>query len=146
MNGFFFTMCIAQHLGILERLRDIPSVLEGYTSTVCIQRFCRRLPSFQINGWQFPHELYCLFCPIFSEVSDIVAWLLYSSALFWRQPCNILVPWLPVQKGIQSSWRYYFTNASNAPGSLIPDFWFYCSVTKKILTGCIPLSTAGFTL
>ena len=46
-------------------------------------------------------------------------------ALFWGCSCGILVPWFPVQQGLQSSWIYWFTIASNFSGGLLPALCFF---------------------
>ena len=95
---FCFTRCVVQHLDLSSKSQGFRSILEGPTSTVCVRCFWRRLRS-----------CICLFRPIFSLVSALVAGSLFSSALVWRQSWGILDPWFSVRKGLWSSRRDCFT-------------------------------------
>ena len=57
------------------------------------------------------------------------------TALVWWSSCRIIIPWFPVQRGLWSSLRECFANASDVPVGLLPDLYLCCSATKKILTG-----------
>ena len=139
INGNFSARCVIQHLGLSEKYLGLFSVLEGSNSTSCVRHFRRRLQSCRHTWWPFQHDLIFLFCLIFSSVSDLVVWLLFSSALVWRKYWDILAPWFPVRKGLRSSWTDCFATTADIPGSLIPELWFCCSITNKISMGCLPL-------
>ena len=137
-------MCGVQHFGLSEKSWGLCSVLEGSPTIVCVRSFWKRLWSCLWTWWPFPHELSCLYYLILLAVSNIVTGFLYSSAHVWWWYCGIIVPWLPVQQGVQCSQRNCFATASDFPGSLLPAFCFLRSVMKKVSTGCLNFFPEGF--
>ena len=121
---FCFTRCVVQHLGLSKQYIGLRSVIEGSCLIVCVWPFQRRIWSFQITWWPFTRDLAYLYHPILSVISDLVSWLMYSSAFVWWRSCGIIVPWLLVKKRFRNSRRDCLTTTSDVPASLLPAFWF----------------------
>ena len=70
----------------------------------------------------------------------------YSYSLhscFWS--CGIVILTLSLLKrDFQSFQRYWFVISSDFPGSLLPNFWYHCPLTKKVSRLDISFSLADF--
>ena len=85
---------------------------------------------------------------IFLEVLDpVVRSNAHLTALSLRQSCG-LVLWhlVPFKKGLQFSQRDCFAIVRDAPGIIIPDFWYCRPLTKKVSRGYSTFSLMRFIL
>ena len=85
---------------------------------------------------------------IFLEVLDpVVRSNAHLTALSLRQSCG-LVLWhlVPFKKGLQFSQRDFFAIVRDAPGIIIPDFWYCRPLTKKVSREYSTFSPMGFIL
>ena len=99
-----------------------------------------------IGGFDISFRASCLVCSIQYYWCSLLLLLgfcinpLFSVVWF----CGIILSWFPVQKGIQNSQRGCFSTACDFLGTILPAFFFHCSVTKKVSTGCLLFSPTGF--
>ena len=80
-------------------------------------------------------------------------WILSPGYLFLQPLCPccglvglFFVPWFPLEKGIQRSWKSCLTIAINVPRSLLPDYCSRHPLRKTVLRGCLPFFPIGFIL
>ena len=140
---FCFTMNFFQHLGPSEKYRGLCSVLEGYTSTLCVSNvFRRKLWRCQKTCLLSPRELSLIFFP------DPLGIILSCQQVFQiLQPlclCGGLMDVCFLFPCVKKNLRDWSTPVSDVLESLLPAFLFRFSATKRFLTGSLPCSLTGY--